>query len=434
MSAEFRQTLKLVLKNRYVIAGLVILAFILYLCVLAFTKYAWVFGKWSDYYYWEVNYPRFAMPAWISLFTGKNYMPYMRVYVPGNGTNICVFEINYTYNGPPQDIEFIVNKSATFSVVQLYVITPKGTKLLLDMATTSSNQVILSIATGQYAVTNFGTRGSAATFKLFQEGGHGVYRFIVNTGAAKCYGMKVVVMSQVYGLLGTDMYGRDVWAGIVWGAPISLMVGVVAALIAAGIGTAFGILSGYYGYRGRVFSKFGKLFVSESLNFAYDIVINFPFLIMLILISIVYGKPSPLEIAVLIGLFGWGGIARIVHVISQQTAACAFIEAEWALGAPERRIMFKHIVPHVMPYVLIRTILLIPSAILTEAALAFLGLSDPRYPSWGRMLEIAERYSLYGNWWIWIPAGVMIGITCLAFMFIGRGLEEVINPRIRTLG
>ncbi len=432
--SELKHTLRLVLRNKYVIAGLAILSFVLYLCVLAFTKYAWVLGKWSDYYYWETYYPTFAKPAWISILTGKKYMPYMNKYIPGNGTNVCVFVVNYTYDGPPQDIEFIVNKTPNFAIVQLYVILPNGKKLLLDMASTSSTQVMLSASHGVYAPSLFGTRGLAAMAALFKEGGHGVYKFVIDTGAAKCLGVHVVVKSQVYGLLGTDMYGRDVWAGIVWGAPISLMVGVVAALIATAIGTLLGIISGYYSYRGRIFSKLAKLFVSETLNFAYDIVINFPFLILLILVSVTYGKPSPLETAVLIGLLGWGGMARIVHVITQQTAACTFIEAEWALGTPERRIMFRHIVPHVMPYVLIRTVLFIPSAILTEAALAFLGLSNPAYPSWGRMLEAAEQYSLYGNWWMWVPAGIMIGITCLAFMFIGRGLEEVINPRIRTFG
>ncbi len=432
MTYEWRRNIKLLLRNSNVIAGLVLLSFIIALCILAFVKYGWVLGKWCDYTFWETYYPRGAAPSWISIFTGKTYMPYMNKYISCNRSNICIFTINYTYDEPPQDIDFIVYKTAGLGNITLYVVLPNGTKIPVDNSITTSSETSLSIASGKYLVEMFNMLpGSLVTFKLFKIGGRGVYKFIVVSKGVKIIGMRVIVKSQVFGLLGTDIYGRDLWAGLVWGAPISLMVGFVAALVSTAIAVILGILSGYYGFFSRIFNIFSLYFISEALVWTYDVIINFPALILLILISIAYGKPSPFEVALILGLLGWGGTARVVHVIAQQTAATPFVEAERSIGVSDLRIMFKHVLPHAMPYVLIRTILSIPAAIITEAVLSFLGLSSPFYPTWGRMLEAAEPYLQCGYWWWWVPPGLMLAIICLAFVLIGRGLEEVLNPRLR---
>ncbi len=432
MSYEWKRNLRLLLRNKNVIAGLALLSIILALCVLAFVEYSWVLGKWCDYTFWETYYPRGAMPSWISLFTGKSYMPYMNTYVNCHNSTTCIFKIYYKYDEPPQDISFIVYKSAGLGNITLYVELPNGTVLPVDNSITSSSETTLSIASGYYITEIFHMLpGSLVTFKLFEIGGKGTYTFIVKAEHCKLIGMRVIVKSQVFGLLGTDVYGRDLWAGLVWGAPISLMVGFVAALLSTAIAVILGILSGYYGFFSRVFSILPLYFTSEALVWIYDVIINFPVLILLILISITYGKPSPLEVAIILGLLGWGGTARVVHVIAQQTAATPFVEAERAIGVSDLRIMFKHVLPHTVPYVLIRTVLSIPAAIITEAVLSFLGLSSPYYPTWGRMLEAAEPYLQCGYWWWWVPPGLMLAIICLAFVLIGRGLEEVLNPRLR---
>lgn len=430
-----RATLIQIFKNKNVIAGLVLLAIILYMCALAFTQYSWVFSQWSNSTYWETYYPIDAPPAWISLFTGKSYAPYMIVNVRGNGSSVCEFTYYYHYDVPPQDIEFIVQKPPTFAKTVLYVILPNGTKLPVDYSISSSTSVTLDVESGDYILSIFhmSLPSPDVTARLFQIGGKGTYKFIVVVEHSKCLGMQVVVKSSVYGLLGTDDEGRDLWAGLVWGAPISLMVGLVAALVSTVIAVALGILSGYQGFIGRLLGKIGRVFMSESLVWFYDVIINFPGLLLLMLIA-VRSPPDPPTVALILGLLGWGGTARVVHVIAQQTSATPFIEAERAIGATDRRIMFKHVLPHVMPYVLIRTILAVPSAILSEAILAFLGLTNPAWPTWGIMLENAERSLWNVYWWWWIPPGIMLSIVCLAFVLIGRGLEEVLNPRLRHLG
>ncbi|NPA70432.1 MAG: ABC transporter permease, partial [Crenarchaeota archaeon] len=349
--SERRKLIIQILKNKNVIAGLVFLSIILYMCALAFTQYSWVFTQWSNQTYWETYYPINAPPAWIAFFTGKTYAPYMIVNVRGNGTSVCEFDYYYHYDVPPQDIEFIVHKPQTFAKTVLYVILPNGKKLPVDYSISSSYSVSLDIESGDYIRSIFHVLmpSPLVTAKLFEEGGKGVYRFIIVVEHSKCLGMQVIVKSSVYGLLGTDNVGRDQWAGLVWGAPISLMVGLIAALVSTVIAVGLGILSGYQGFMGRLLGKLGRVFMSESLVWLYDVIINFPGLLLLMLISVV-SPPDPPTVALILGLLGWGGTARVVHVIAQQTSATPFIEAERAIGATDRRIMFKHVLPHVMPY------------------------------------------------------------------------------------
>ncbi len=221
-------------------------------------------------------------------------------------------------------------------------------------------------------------------------------------------------------ILGTDTAGRDGWARLVYASRVSLSVGVVSVSIYLLIATILGSLAGYYGGR-----------VDDVIMRLTDIILCFPELIIIITVVSVVGA-SIYNVMLVIGLLGWPGLARLVRAQILSLREQQFVEAAHCLGIPTRRIIFRHILPNVVPYILVSATFGVAGAILTEAGLSFLGLGvQPPTASWGNMLSgaqnltILERYS-----WIWLPPGLMIGISVLAINFIGDGLRDALDPRM----
>ena len=133
----------------------------------------------------------------------------------------------------------------------------------------------------------------------------------------------------------------------------------------------------------------------------------------------------------LIGVFGWMGAARIVRGMVAQVRYSEYMLLARASGVPTTRLVLRYVLPAVAPYSLVTFVLSVPTAILTDAVLAFLGLTDPTYPSWGRMIEEAMDYVAQGYWWLWVPPGAMLVLTSLGFMLLGSAIEEAVNPRLR---
>jgi peptide/nickel transport system permease protein len=222
-------------------------------------------------------------------------------------------------------------------------------------------------------------------------------------------------------LLGTDEVGRDVFAELMYGARISLLVGVLASAISVAIGGAIGILAGYYGR-----------FVEEGLMRFTDIFLVIPQLPFMLLIAALAG-PSLQNIIIVIGTLSWPGTARIVRSQVISLKERTFIERARAIGAGNAHIIRKHIMPNVIPLMFANTILIIAIAILTESTLAFLGLGDPLVISWGSMLHYAfvSLAMSNGAWWYFIPPGVCIALVVLGFTFLGYAMDEILNPKLR---
>jgi peptide/nickel transport system permease protein len=129
------------------------------------------------------------------------------------------------------------------------------------------------------------------------------------------------------------------------------------------------------------------------------------------------------------------GIARVARSITLQLKETAFIESIKALGASPMRIMFRHIMPQMLPYAYANLALGVPGAILTEAGLSYLGLGDPTLPTWGQLLRHAVEVAAVPNgyWWLWVTPGLLIAGVSVAFVFIGHSIDEILNPRIRRL-
>lgn len=216
--------------------------------------------------------------------------------------------------------------------------------------------------------------------------------------------------------LGTDGKGRDMLSMLVSGAMVSLQVGLIATGIALIIGTILGVLSAYAGG-----------WVDNILMRFTDIMMTFPFFLLLVLIVFIFG-PSLAFIVLAIGLTGWTGTARLVRSEALSLRTREFVTAAKALGATDKRVIFHHLIPNVMSLIIVIATMSIPGVILAEAALSFIGLGDPTVPSWGIILE-AGQHSLDTAWWIAVEPGIMLFLTVLAFNFLGDGLRDAFDPR-----
>ncbi len=224
-----------------------------------------------------------------------------------------------------------------------------------------------------------------------------------------------------FGPLGTDGQGRSVWTQVVWGARISLLVGLASTLVAVVIGTVVGIAAGYYGrWSSAVLMRLTEWFLV------------IPFLPLAIVLAAILG-PSVENVILVIGITSWPGTARLIRAQVLTLKERLYVDRSRALGAGSWHIMGRHILPNAAPLILANTTLTVPIAILSETTLSFLGLGDPLRPSWGRMLDEAFSSGAVGKnaWWWYLPPGIGIVLVVLAFTLVGRALEEIVDPRLR---
>ncbi|HEX75935.1 MAG TPA: ABC transporter permease [Dehalococcoidia bacterium] len=216
--------------------------------------------------------------------------------------------------------------------------------------------------------------------------------------------------------LGTDSKGRDMLAMIISGARISLQVGLIATGIAITLGTIIGVLSAYLGgWADNILMRFT------------DVMMTFPFFLLLVLIVFIFG-PSLALIVLVIGITGWTGTARLLRSEALSLRTRDFVTAAKALGASDGRVIFGHLIPNVASLIIVIATLSIPGVILAEAALSFIGLGDPTTTSWGIILNSGQQ-SLDTAWWIAVEPGIMLFLTVLAFNFLGDGLRDAFDPK-----
>ncbi len=226
-------------------------------------------------------------------------------------------------------------------------------------------------------------------------------------------------------LFGTDELGRDVFARMLQGSFVSLSIGFIAVGISVGIGIFLGGLSGYYGN-----VKLGFISIDTLIMRFTDVMLCFPtFFLILTVVALL--PPSIYNIMIVIGVTSWMGTARFVRAEFLSLREQDFVIAAKALGLPEHRIIFRHMVPNAMAPVLVSATIGVASAILTESGLSFLGFGvQPPFATWGNILSDGKGFIFDAPWLFFIP-GFAILIVVLAFNLFGEGLREALNPKLR---
>src|SRR5438034_3006357 len=217
--------------------------------------------------------------------------------------------------------------------------------------------------------------------------------------------------------LGTDDLGRDALTRLLYAGRVSLSIGSIVAFIPSVLGTTAGMIAGYFGH-----------WVDDIVNAFVQFVFNVPFLFVLIFLSVIF-RPDVLSLALIIGFFGWPGTARQVRGLVMSVRHLDYVLAAQVLGATNRRIMLRHLLPNVANIVLVAAGFAVAGAILGESALSFLGFGvQVPQASWGNMLSGAQDMFRRAPWLVY-PPGVMIFLTVLCVVLIADGLRDALDPR-----
>ncbi len=424
-------------------------------------------SHWNDPQHW-VDYPKSAPPAWVNLFSEKKFLETSTltasgVQFSGNAKSIDLL-YDYRASSYPAYITLAIERlsyTGTPPVLVLTIVRPDGysveaARLVVPpprpgesppiLRFEQSPERILVSSSDEFArnlAQLYGDRFDTpvSPYRILQEGLqrylmgtpkdgsiaplNGVYRFtltaIQSTGETRIEKVRILIGGEAYGMMGTDVIGRDLATGLLLGFPISLFIGVITSVIVTGIGAALGLVSGYMG---------GK--VDNMIQRLADFMNNIPLLPILIFLVFSFGPKLWIIIFAFVA-FGWPGLTIVTRSIVLQLRETQFIESARAVGASRLRILARHIFPHIAPFIIAQIIFFTPSFILLEAALSFLGLGDPSLPTWGQILELGFRSAAVylGYWWWILPPGILIIITSLTFVMISLGLEPVVNPRVR---
>jgi len=219
--------------------------------------------------------------------------------------------------------------------------------------------------------------------------------------------------------LGTDQFGRDLLTRIMFGTRISLWIGIVPTVLSMALGTALGLIGGFYGG-----------WIDTAIMRLCDMVLAFPSLLLAMVVMYTLGA-SLVNIFIALAVVGWAGTARVVRAQVLSLREKEFVEAARAIGVRNRVIMVRHILPNCLPALIVLFTLGIPGAIMSEATLSFLGVgAQPPTPSWGLIITSGKEY-LFSAPWIAIAPGVFILITVLAFNFMGDGFRDALDPHMK---
>ena len=222
-------------------------------------------------------------------------------------------------------------------------------------------------------------------------------------------------------ILGTDDLGRDVFTRLVYGGRVSILVGIASMTVQLLIGVTLGALAGYFG---GIVDKIVKRII--------DVIMCFPFFVIAVSVAAITG-PGVKNLIIIIGFLMWPNIARIVRAEILSLKENDYILAAKAMGLSSFEIITNHILPNIMSPVLVAATLAIANGILTEASLSFLGIGVKLpQPSWGNMLIAAQNIgTLQREWWLWIPAGSLIILMVLSINFLGDGLRDALDPKVK---
>jgi len=443
------------------IVGLCLFMFFLILVVFepSLLQFPEANNRWRDINYWENN-PKSAPPEWTNFFSSKKSSTSAVLKNPEEidkemgsmRMKEYVFEYDYDFDVPPQDIVFMANGSGdpmvlisierpdgeTIDLIQQSFSLGNANRIRVSMGKDSFNEVMdfaseyedysivsqldlskISLCEIIFSEAKMGMTKSKVPLK-------GTYKIKITSflqNSSDSIGeAQIVIPGAVFGVLGTDSYKRDLFSGVIAGIKWALLIGILTAVISVSVGVIYGVISAYLGgVWDTIMMRIFEIFVSV------------PLLPVLIVMSAVF-KPSIWTLIFMMCMFFWVGPVRTVRSMAMQIREETYIEASRALGASHSRIIFKHMVPLLIPYSFASMAIYIPNAIVYEATVSLLGLGDANIVTWGQILSDANSSGamLNGIWWWVIPPGLSIAVMGMAFAFIGFAMDKILHPKLRT--
>ncbi len=450
-------------KERSGLIGLAILVLSLLVVIFEPVILPWkeVNTKWRSIDYWQDNSAS-APPAWTNWFAKLKSPVTVRLESAkkeecdlDGGVKLVTYTFNYNYNADkaPLDVIFHVTgqgdipfkivierpDGVTIELVQRFeqALSGQDVRLSIDNDGRESAFSFLknyeppealkrlsnkSIRTDDI-LFNTARAGMAENFAPLR----GTYKLILQAmlldpGNSSVHKPYVVVTGSVSGILGTDDSKRDLFSGLIAGLKWALIIGLLTSAISVLIGVIYGIISAYFGGT-----------VDTVMQFVYMIVNSMPVLPVLIVISAIF-KPSIYMLIAVMVIFFWTGSVMTVRSMALQIKEETYIEAAKALGAKKSRIIFRHMVPILIPYSFASMALSVPSAIVYESSVSLLGLGDATIVTWGQILHDAMQGAaiLKGIWWWILPPGLLIAIMGMTFAFVGFSMDKILHPKLKT--
>jgi peptide/nickel transport system permease protein len=440
-------------RSKMGIAGVSILSTLIIISIVAVIAIpSETFSEWNNPSSW-ISYPKVAIPGWVNLFLVEKIpehkildTPMEKIETSGNISLVShQFGFNFNYDDFPND--FIYEFSAKYSgapLLEISVIRPDGVQLEL-LSTSLPNSDSITTHTERIFSTDESIRKklylqpdkfnflldklSAEDIVFSRTDVHqplkGNYLYVINLYGVDSQNQipesRLIVGGKAFGVMGTDELRRDLAVGLLWGTPLALFIGIVVAIASVVMGLLYGVYAGYKGKK-----------TDEAMMRFNDVIYALPALPFLIILSVTISNSIFLMIGFLT-IFGWVGVAKVSRSMALQIKTRGYIDAAEMMGQKKSKIIFRHILPQLLPYAFASIAISVPAAITTEAGLSFLGLGDPSFPTWGQILHDANVYGAAsrGLWWWIMPPGVMIAITGLAFVFIGNALDVIVNPKLR---
>jgi len=413
------------------------------------------FTQWNNPNFW-IDHPKSAMPIWMNLLGPK--VPEHLIMTAkdadkstllqdGVRTESHSYTVNFNYDSYPSDfmILYSARYGTTQPALQIDVLRPDGNEFQIYFASLpspqnqsnqfssrifSTDRLISDSLAGYMNLFGYAVDTNRPEVMIFSQTDEnkvlkGTYvirnTFYMFDSSDSIVDSGIILGGKAYGIMGTDDLRHDLAIGILWGAPVALFIGLTVSVAAVFIGLLYGIIAGYKGSR-----------TDEGLMRINDVFYSLPTLPLLVILSLTVGRSIFLITGFLV-IFGWVGMAKISRSLALQIKSLQYIEAAKLMGQSDAKIIFKHIIPQLLPLTFASIAIAVPAAILAEAALSFLGLGDPSIPTWGKILHDAHAAGAMtrGLWWWIVPPGLMIALTGLAFVLIGNALDKIVNIRSR---
>ncbi len=467
ISQRIKQTLKQLLAYKSAVAGMAIIIFLLMVSIYAVVTipYDEAVKLWRAGEEISIDNPRNALPTWITFFAGKNLpqtiilntnpktLGVQKVIIPGDAISIARIELSfdYQYDDFPKEINMFFSTKYNLSspYVSITWTKPNGeTYKLKDFTIKKTDRYYISIDEKlaenlrlelsdkisediQWEIpphiSLFVVEDESILSRQTAKSLKGKYKMVIDATFFERevdIDTKLVVYGQVYGIAGTDHLRRDLRVALLWGAPIASSFGILASISISFLQMVIAALSAWYGK-----------WVDTLLQKLTEVNMILPFLPILILISVFYKINIWVLLAVVVALSVFGGGVKTYRAMFLQVKEMPYVEAAMAYGAKNLRIIFRYLIPKVLPTIIPSLVLSVSSFVFLEAALAILGLGDPLAPTWGKVINDAyENGALLKGYYYWVlePSFLLV-LTSLGFAMLGFALDKIFNPKLREL-